>query len=68
MSDELQIIVRMKHVRAADLCSRGTRAWFDRHSLDFNHFLDKGYPVEIIEQTNDELGLRVAAIARKEAE
>lgn len=67
MSDE-PIIVRMKHVRSAELCSRGTRAWFDRHKLDFNVFLDKGLPVETIEATNDELGLRVAAIARKEAE
>lgn len=67
MSDA-QIIVRMKHVRSAELCSRGTRSWFERHNLNFNVFLDKGYPVEVIEATNDELGLRVAAIARKEAE
>lgn len=62
------IIVNMRHVRSANLCSRGTRAWFERHNLDFNTFLSKGYPVETIEATNDELGLRVAAIARKEAE
>lgn len=67
MSDT-PIIVRMRHVRSADLCSRGTRSWFSRHNLDFNVFLNQGYPVETIEATNDELGLRVAAIARKEAE
>ena len=65
---ENPIIVTMRHVRSANLCSRGTRAWFDRHNLDFNIFLSRGLPVEDIEGTKDELGLKVAAIARKEAE
>lgn len=60
------IMVTMRHVRSAKLCSRGTRAWFEKHNLDFNVFLTKGYPAETIEATGDELGLRVANEARKE--
>lgn len=61
------IMVNMRHVRSAKLCSRGTRDWFRKHNLDFNVFITTGYPVEVIEGTNDELGLRVAHEARKEA-
>lgn len=68
------IIVRMEHVRlprdkgGCGLCTRGTKAWFDRHNLDFRKFLAEGYPVEVIESKNDALGNRVAAAARKAAE
>lgn len=62
------IMVTMRHVRTLDLCSRGTRAWFKRYDLDFNTFLAEGLPVEVIEATEDELGYRVARIARQEHE
>lgn len=62
------ITVRVEHLRAARLCSRGARMWFAQHGLDYMHFIREGYPIEVIEATNDALGLHVAAIAREEAE
>lgn len=66
LKESTPIIVTMRHVRSAKLCSRGTRAWFEKHGLDFNVFLTKGYPVETIEGTGDALGQIVADEARKE--
>lgn len=49
------------------MCSRGARQWFFRYGLDYAHFLNNGYPVEVIEGTGDPLGKIVADIARKDA-
>ena len=57
--------IRMMHVRAANLCSRGARAWFKRHGLDYNVFLTEGYPEEVILGTGDALGQIVVQAARK---
>lgn len=65
MSDP--IMVTVKHIREAKLCHRGARQWFARHGMDFNVFITKGYPVEMIEGTGDDLGRLVAGIARKDA-
>ena len=58
--------VTMVHVRAAKLCSRGLREWLGRYKLDYITFLRGEYPASVIEATGDELGTRVAAIARAE--
>lgn len=58
----------MRHVRECKMCSRGARAWFDRHGLDWSEFLRSGLPVEALEQTGDAMALQVAAAARKEQE
>lgn len=58
------IIVRMEHVRAARMCSRGARAFFERHNLDWNTFIREGLPVEQIEATGDAMALQVAEVAR----
>lgn len=62
-----ETLVTVKHVRAAKFCARGARIWFDRHGLDYNEFVFKGLPIEQIENTGDELGRLVAAIARQDA-
>lgn len=62
------ILVKMKHVRACDLCSRGTRQWFKQHNLNYTQFLQEGTPVETIESIGDAFGLKVSKIAREEAE
>lgn len=51
--------------RYGGYCTRGMDAWFKRYDLSLREFLRKGYPVEVIESTGDELGLRVARIARE---
>lgn len=68
MSEANEIIVTIVHVRDAGLCSRGARAWFARHNLDFRDFLTKGLPISQIDALNDALGNKVAAAARDDAE
>lgn len=62
------VIVRVEHVRRANLCMRGVRDWFRANSLDLNHFLQHGYPASVLEQTGDALVTKVIEIARKEAQ
>lgn len=59
-----QIKVKMIHVRQAKMCSRGARAFFEKHNLDWQKFLDEGLPVEIIEATGDAMALQVAKVAK----
>ena len=63
-SDPLVTIV---HVRGLNMCVRGAKQWFERRGLDFNHFLQHGYPASVIEGTGDALGRQVAQLARDEA-
>lgn len=58
------VIVKMCHIRAAKMCSRGARAFFERHGLDWSKFLSEGLPVEQIEATGDAMALQVAKVAR----
>jgi hypothetical protein len=62
-----ELIVTIKHVRDARLCVRGARMWFQRHGLNFEHFLSHGYPVEVIEGTGDAMGKEIASRVRAEA-
>lgn len=62
-----EITVTIADVRACKLCVRGARQWFSLNKLDFQHFLIHGYPVEVIEGTNDALGKQVAEHARRRA-
>lgn len=61
-----KIRVRMKHIRKADLCARGTREWFAHHNLNYSDFLTNGIPVEVMEATGDQAALNVAKIARED--
>lgn len=58
----------MRHIRQCKMCSRGARAFFDRHGLDWSEFLRAGLPVEALEQTGDAMAMQVAAAARAEQE
>ena len=61
---ETQVIVKMEDIRAARMCSRGTRAFFARHGLDWQLFLKAGLPAEAIEATRDAMALQVVEVAR----
>lgn len=63
MSDTT-VMVKMEHVRAARMCSRGARAFFLRHGLDWEAFLRDGLPAEQIEATGDAMAIQVAEVAR----
>lgn len=57
-------MVRMEHVRAARMCSRGARAFFARHNLDWQTFIKDGLPAEVIAATGDGMALQVVEVAR----
>lgn len=61
------IVVQVRHVRAAQFCTRGMRVWLIEHGFDVTAFVKHGVPIEQWEATGDPLALRVAAIARQEA-
>lgn len=61
MSDPL---VRMEHIRAAKMCSRGARDFFNRHNLDWSKFLKEGIPATELEATGDTMAITVAEVAR----
>lgn len=63
-----EIKVTMRHVRQCKMCSRGARAFFERHGLDWSEFLRAGLPVAVLEQTGDAMALQAAAAARAEQE
>lgn len=58
------MIIRMKHVRAANLCSRGARHWFAQRGWDWNDFLTNGIDEEALIATGDPYALRVVEAAR----
>lgn len=62
MSEE--VIVRMEHVRAAHMCSRGARAFMQRHNLNWDVFLKDGLPADVVEATKDAMALAVVEVAR----
>lgn len=58
------IIIRMRDVRRAKLCSSGTRNWFKHFDFDYDKFLAEGAPIEVVEQIDDELARQVCAVTR----
>lgn len=60
-------LVRIEHVKLARMCTRGARAWFEHHKLNYTEFLLHGMPASVIEQTGDAMGIQVAKIARDAA-
>jgi len=61
-----EVIVQMRHIRAAKMCSSGTRAFFKRHEMDWNKFLAEGLPASEFERTGDAMALHVVEVARGE--
>lgn len=59
-------IVTMRHVRKCSMCSRGARAFFERHGMDWCEFLKNGLPAEAFEATGDAMAIQVAETARAE--
>jgi len=59
-----ELIITMTDIRAAKMCSRGTRAFFIRHNIDWPNFLKNGVPAETLENTGDAMALRVVEVAR----
>lgn len=58
------MIITIQDVRAAKMCSRGARRFFERHSLDWRTFISDGLPEEVIAATNDAMAKQVIEVAR----
>jgi hypothetical protein len=63
-----EVIATITHLREAGLCARGGREWAVRYGIDWNAFRTNGIPAAELEATGDAFALRVAAIARAEAQ
>jgi len=63
MTDD-ELIITMNDVREVKMCSRGTRAFFQRHGLDWSAFLKDGIPAEKLAATGDPMALQVVEAAR----
>ena len=50
---------------AAGFCVAGTRRWFDRHDLDFRHFLREGMEADTLRGIEDAMAQRVIESARR---
>lgn len=62
MSDTL--IITMRDIRAAKMCSGGTRDFFARHNIDWVSFLKEGVPAKVLTDTGDHMALQVVEVAR----
>ena len=58
------MIITMSDVRAAQMCSRGARAFAERHGIDWRQFVSVGIQSETLEATADPMALRIVEVAR----
>lgn len=58
-----EVIVTMRDIRAAKMCSKGARTFFERHGLDWGRFLKEGIPASELEKTQDAMALQVVEVA-----
>lgn len=58
------VIVRMRDIRGAKICSRGARGFFLRHGLDWGRFLTDGVPASELLATGDAQAAKVVEVAR----
>ena len=58
--------VHMRHVRQADLCASGTRAWFKHHGINYTDFLNNGVDSEVLLKLDDHFANLVVAKAKEE--
>ncbi len=63
MTDE-PVKVKMRHIREARMCSKGARAFFDAHGLDWQEFLREGIDSDKLEATGDTMALNVVKVAK----
>ncbi len=61
------VTVTIDHARRAGLCVSGSRAWFERHGLDFRAFLREGIAASRLLATGDAMAARAVEQALREA-
>jgi len=58
------VTITMRDVRAANMCSRGARAFLAERGIDWADFLRNGVSSEVLIKTGDAMALRVVEVAR----
>ena len=58
------MIITMRHLRKAKMCSHGGRAFAKKHGLDWSDFLKNGIDSEQFEKMDDAMVRKVLEIAR----
>lgn len=58
-------VVRFEDIRALGYCSRGARAWFAGHGLDYLAFVRHGLPEKTLAQLGDALADAAISQAKK---
>ena len=57
------MIITMRDIRRAKMCSIGARAFFIRHGLDWSAFLKQGIDSDKVLATGDAMAIRVVEVA-----
>ena len=57
------MIITMRDIRKAKMCSRGARAFFERHDLDWDAFLKTGVDAQKLLATGDAMAAKVVEVA-----
>jgi hypothetical protein len=57
-------VIRMSDLRAGRMCSRGARAFAERHNLDWQDFLRNGIPASKLEATGDAMIIKIVEAIR----
>lgn len=65
--NDADIMVTMRHVRQAQMCSRGIRIFAARHGFDMRSFLLEGISADKLIATGDAMALQAVEAARVEA-
>jgi hypothetical protein len=61
------VIAKLEHARNLGYCARGMRRWFDGRERTWQEFVSFGVPVSWLRATGDEMAIRVAEEAEREA-
>lgn len=59
-----ELIITMRDIRASGSCSKGARAFFKFHGLDWDEFLKRGISADRLLLTGDALVKPVVEVAR----
>jgi hypothetical protein len=60
------MIITIRHLKIAKMCSRGSRVFFERHGLDWSAFVRGGIDHTELEKTGDAMALRLIEVAREQ--
>lgn len=59
------MIVTYADIKACQFCSKGARAWFREHNLDYLHFVGNGIDAKVLLATKDPFAIRAVEQAQK---